>query len=122
MLNAALLRATLARIEANPDQWDQADWRCCFAGQTADEAGGQWLTGDPASTRFHLLYAEPEDPDHLIQFVGGVLAVTARARAIRLLGLDEPQALELFDLRNGPDDLRVIVDRLCAGGEVPDGR
>lgn len=117
MPNVKLLRTTLAHIEAEPEKWDQKDWRCgtgmCFAGWAATLAGGKWAYG-PDETGRDMLAAEPED-DELSRRLG---TIQAADRAQRLLGLNEWDADELFDGGNDLDDLRRIVESLCMREEL----
>lgn len=108
-INVELLDRTLAHIEANPERWDQAVYRCatgmCFAGWACTLAGGLWISDDD-----EVLVAEPgEWPTH--QWDGEVVA-TARVRATRILGLDDAQASDLFSADNTIEDLRRIVAEL----------
>lgn len=113
MPNVKLLRETLAHIEAEPRKWYQPDWRCgtgmCFAGWAVTLAGGQWKHG-PDEAGSDLLVVEPGDSE-FDRRVGSTMAMT---RAQRLLGLTEDQADELFDGSNDLDNLRRIVEGLCA--------
>lgn len=113
--NVALLRQTLAHIEAHPEQWNQEMWanECgtafCFAGHAVLQAGChilasretvEWSTipSEIATAAFPLRGSAP----------------SIRAVAMRLLGLDDGQALTLFCGDNSLDDLERIVDDLCA--------
>lgn len=111
--NVALLRQTLAHIEANPDEWNQRHWRCgtgmCFAGWAATLAGGQWYEDDQSVHRDELI---AEDGDTGEYDHGGVITVHVDDRARRILGLDEGQAERLFDAVNNLHDLRRIVGEL----------
>ncbi|WP_084963292.1 hypothetical protein [Thermoactinospora rubra] len=116
-VNALLLRATLAHIEAHPETWNQKVYRCksgmCFAGWAAELAGGRWITQDPtAPFSLYLAADRDDDPDYVREFplVGRVIDVDDRARQV--LGLDDDQADELFSADNGIDDIRRIVGEL----------
>lgn len=105
MPNTDLLHRTLAAIEANPDDWNQGDWRKCFAGKAAELAGGQWVdaTGNE-------LVLEREDPDWC-RDLGETFSGT---RAYRVLGLRDADegTRGLFVSTNTLDDLRRIVGEL----------
>lgn len=91
-INAVLLRKVLQQIETHPETWDQRTWRCgtamCFAGWTAQLAGGRWIGDTP------LLHAEECEPSH--DALDGTNAVHPYPRAARLLGLTTDQADALF--------------------------
>jgi hypothetical protein len=118
-INAPLLRQTLAHIEAHPETWEQAVYRCstgmCFAGWACALAGGKWVSDatDPAAE-----YLVPEPADHegdISTFlrVDGTRGVRAERRAARLLGLTDEQADDLFSAGNNILDLREYVSELC---------
>lgn len=44
MANAELLHKTMEHIKANPDEWTQSQWSCCFAGLTL-KLNGAWQEG-----------------------------------------------------------------------------
>lgn len=116
--NVALLRETLAHIEAHPGEWDQSVYRCqtglCFAGHAAVLAGGRWA--DPGGqTHPTSLVAEPADDADRTYAVTGFGPVTHVAdRATRVLGLTTDQADDLFDPSNTLAYLRSRVAALCA--------
>lgn len=118
--NVPLLRQTLAHIEANPETWDQARYRratdCgtayCFAGWAAELSGVKWTT--PADDFFAGFVLDGDAGETCVDEV-----------AARLLGIehtrDDFEDIPLFDGGNTLDDLRRIVDELCAEGEVTTG-
>ena len=125
-LNIDLLDRTLAHIEAHPEHWDQTVWRCdsamCFAGWTAELAGGKWLLPEGDAHADYLAPEPGDDPDetggccqHLDSGIDSGIAAENRAR--RLLGLTEKQSARLFDGSNTLDDLRRIVAELKAGAQ-----
>jgi hypothetical protein len=121
--NVGRLWGTLAYIEANSDQWDQGDYRCksgmCMAGWACERYGGRWIFPEPLSQgRDDWLVPEPED-NSVIYVMGDVRYVIAHDRAGRLLGLTEDQADDLFHPKNTLDDLRRIVEDICAAGAQP---
>lgn len=116
-MNTALLRRTLAHIEANPAEWYQPNWRCgtgmCFAGWAVTLAGGKWLT---RPGEFGERFLEPTDGDpqqDISKMSDGRRGVHVQLRAVRILGLDEELADRLFCATNSLDDLREIVAELC---------
>jgi hypothetical protein len=117
--NVDLLRRTLAHIEANPADWNQATWRCgtgmCFAGWAVTLAGGQWYEDKPTSLYRDELIAEPDDADDFLNRRIGARTIHVDDRAKRVLGLEEGQAEVLFDGGNDLHDLRHIVTSLCEG-------
>jgi hypothetical protein len=117
MPNVELLRQTLAHIEANPDEWDQRDWRretsCgtayCFAGWAVKLTGGEFCRDSGGKVFGSLVKASGSDVPLMIADY-----------AAELLGLppevDEyggPANALLFYSRNTLDDLRRIVAELC---------
>jgi hypothetical protein len=115
-INVALLKQTLAHIEAHPEEWDQTEFRCgsgmCFAGWAAQLAGGRWYADNPDEALGDALIAEPDDP-WAFEARAGVRVVYAQLRAERVLGLDRKQANRLFAGSNRLPDLRRIVAGLC---------
>ncbi|MEV0616088.1 hypothetical protein AB0I81_22435 [Nonomuraea sp. NPDC050404] len=113
-INVALLKQTLAHIEAHPDEWNQADYRCgsgmCVAGWAAQFAGGKWYADDPDAGFGDALIAEPDEPNSFR--MDDVRLVYADHRAQRVLGLDGEQADRLFEGSNSLPDLRRIVAEL----------
>lgn len=119
-INAPLLRQTLAHIEANPQTWHQGHWRCktgmCFAGWTAQLAGGRWA-GSPDSLFGSYLVAEDGDlPGHVQETAVGAV-VDVSDRATRLLGISVGQSITLFRGSNDLPAIRRIVADLI--GQVP---
>lgn len=142
--NATLLREVLAQIETHPETWRQSDWRCgtgmCFAGWTAELAGGKWIA-DANSWRAGYLAVEPGDTFEQLRYFQAIgYAVGVEDRATRLLSLTKGQADDLFcptnstlaALRRRVAELvaevrhvtirLVPVDELQIGEEMPDGR
>jgi len=109
--NAALLRQTLAYIEANPNDWNQRTYSKCFAKHAARLAGGLPVVGGHGA----LLLAEDDEP--YFEDRDGSRVVQVHARAQRMLGLDDDQAAALFDGIVGLDALREQVADLIA--QVP---
>ncbi|MGR6922661.1 hypothetical protein ACU635_51120 [[Actinomadura] parvosata] len=107
-VNAALLRETLAYIEANPAEWNQLTYSKCFAKHAARLAGGLSVVGGHGA----LLQAEDDEP--YIEARDGSRVVQVHARAQRALGLDNDQAYALFDGINGLDVLREQVADLIS--------
>lgn len=125
-VNVEPLARVLAHIEAHPETWHQAEWRCgssmCFAGWTCELSGGRWVNG-PNSWHSDLLFAEfAESVEGHAEFTAheGHVVVTAHERAQRLLGLGEDQADALFSAYNTIDDLRAIVAQLTAEAAAVD--
>jgi hypothetical protein len=105
-VNLKLLDEALARIDANPDEWEQVRWRCetamCLAGHVAHAAGATWVA--------------PYDSD------GGWLAVTVddgQTKAMvgdfarDALGLRPAQADALFSATNTREGLQAMRDLLA---------
>lgn len=118
-VNVDLLDRTLAHIEANPEEWKQSVYRCetgmCFAGWVCDLAGGEWLNA-PFDHWPDALAAEPtDDPLRVVKFGGRRPGVTASYRAMRLLGITDEQADDLFEAQNALAELREIVAEIKAG-------
>jgi hypothetical protein len=125
--NIELLEKTYAFIEAHPEHWQQTMWRCktgmCFAGWAAELAGGKWLTG-PASDEGDgknllatedYLVPEPEEAEYTrTLFVKGdaVEGMHVEDRAMRVLGIDNDDAEELFDGCNDLPDIRKAIDSI----------
>lgn len=114
--NVALLRQTLAYIEAHPEEWNQAHWHCgtaaCFAGRAALLAGGNWVN-DKSSC---VVVAPDDPPSDVFMVRGGEGHVLVEDRAKRVLGLTEEQADRLFAGGNNLDDLRSRVAELIGSG------
>lgn len=114
-INIPLFQQTLGQIEAHPETWYQAEYRCesglCFAGWTCQLSGGTWAS-DPEGALASYLIAEPDDGKGVFSHEGRRI-ISAENRAMRLLGLDEDQADELFYGRNTLADLRRMVTKLC---------
>lgn len=111
MPNAQALRDTLEHIKTHPEEWDQSNYRRCFAGITARLAGGVW-SGDDFNT---FLRAAPDDPPEHLLHTGQPWQqneVLVRERAARLLGLTDWEAMGLFWGYNDLDDLQRQVDNL----------
>lgn len=122
-INVPLLEQTLAQIEAHPETWDQGSFRCgtgmCFAGWTAELAGGKWLTSADAECYADRLVPEGSDGNDVTEedcegcdSPPPPPGVFAEVRAKRLLGLDARQSARLFDGSNGLDVIRALVAEL----------
>jgi hypothetical protein len=115
----ALARATLAQIEAHPEQWKQSDWRCdtgmCFAGWAATIAGRQWVDPDAESEDEYLRAAPGDDPDRIRAGENGEPIIHVQSAARTLLGLDYDEARVLFGSTNTLKHLHAYVDRLASG-------
>lgn len=119
-INTELLTSTLTHIDRNRDDWYQGNWRSCFAGHAVILAGGKWATHSVHPLYFMLT---PEDDDRTkdVQTYGAadgwdgepLQAVTVRARAKRVLGLTDEQAIRLFSAANTLPRLYTIVSELC---------
>ena len=113
----AAVRSTLAHIEANPQEWNQGTWametecgtRYCAAGHALLTVGARMDVG-AATVEVASL------PERLrSRFVHEHVAISAGARAV--LGLDETTADRLFHGDNSIEDLRGLVEEICAGAE-----
>lgn len=113
--NVALLKQTLAYIEAHPEEWNQEVYHCrsaaCFAGHAATLDGGEWMHANG-----EYLFARNDDPAYYTRMHEGGRAVWVFDRARRILGLTLDQALDLFCEENRLDDLRTQVAALAGGG------
>ena len=116
MVNVDALRAGLAAVEAaaKRHEWDQRVWRCesgmCFAGWVAQINGGRWVTQDLDGQWSDWLHAGLEDdPARVVSSADGIQAVTARYRAMRILGLSQDEATMLFSSENDLPALRRTV-------------
>lgn len=129
----ALARAVLTHIEAHPDKWYQASWRCrsgmCYAGHTAALSGRKWMIEDPIEAASllapaDLLVAHADDPmawDYNLGYAARKkMVVSVREVAQRLLGLDDNEASIMFDGGNSLDDLRRYVRKIEQGRRVSD--
>lgn len=109
--NVALLKQTLAYIEAHPEEWDQEVYHCrsaaCFAGHAATLDGGEWMHADS-----EYLAARSDDPADDTRAYSGGRATWVFYRAQRVLGLTRAQAHGLFDEENNLNALREIVSEL----------
>jgi hypothetical protein len=126
VLNVDLLDRTLAHIEANPQEWDQRDWRCgtrmCFAGHAALLSGGVFpFSADDRGYVGDDDHAPPKQ--YAVQLPDGSMQHVEDC-AIGALGLTADEADHLFDdtyLFEGwtrdwkLDDLRGAVARVKAG-------
>jgi len=117
--NVKLLRAVMAKIESDPDHWDQTWWSStidhskaatpcntayCFAGWAVKIDGCRWVKGWTG-----LLHARKDDPPDYV--VNGAVDVSDRAQ--RILGLTGTQSTDLFAAHNTMDKLRRKVNALC---------
>ncbi len=119
--NVELLDRVLAVIEADPDHWNQSDWRqpsidgCgtafCSAGWACELDGGTWATG---SDGLHSEYLVARDGETLGPTSRGVKMTFVRDRALAVLGLTESEAHALFSGNNGLPALRRQVNRIKA--------
>lgn len=120
-INTELLNRTLRYIARHPAQWDQENWRSCFAGHAAVLAGGIWLLEtdtDADMAELALLPTSDEierGVDRIFNPAPGVYVsgVHVGDRAQELLGLNQAQRLRLFYTRNNLNDLRDVVAGLC---------
>lgn len=112
MINMPLIENALARIDADPNSWDQrtvAETTDC--GTTFCLAG--WILNESG---YHFNGRNFVSPD------GEVLHGTSMATAANLTGLNENQELDLFinsiGIVNTPDDLRSLVKEVVSGGDI----
>lgn len=120
-INTTLLRGTLQHIDVHRDEWFQGCWRTCFAGHATRLAGGEFAVDDPDHPLHYVLLPEDDDLTKDVQTYGPadgwdgepLQAVTVQARAKRVLGLTDEQALRLFTATNDLPRLFVIVSDLC---------
>ncbi len=110
MINMPLIENALARIDAEPENWDQRN-----VAETTDCATTYCLAG------WILIEAGYRYNDHYFVAPNGeVLYGTAMGTAANLAGLSETQWLDLFINSIGivytPDDLRSLVKEVVSGG------
>lgn len=131
--NVALLRQTLAHIEAHPETWYQATWRnpnaeCgtsyCFAGWAATLSGAQWdknsndvaVSSLPQAVREEWSDYNEDVGDgwiHISDAAAQLLGLLQRHQEDGYTSYSAPAADDLFDPDNDLDDLRRIVAELC---------
>lgn len=119
VINVALLKEVKEAILAAPAAMtDMSEWRgqgrcgtvLCVAGWTCQQAGGTWITSNPDFWGA-MYYLKPEPADDLRDIrlidLGSTRrrGVHAEARAIRLLGLTNRQAEDLFHYDPDPGGL-----------------
>jgi hypothetical protein len=111
--NKELLQRTIDYIEAHPEEWDQAEWRCgtsmCFAGHAAILAGCEWRD----ETGPFVLLPDMEDKKYIY---GDTARVDDAARF--MLGLTSNEAMVLFAANNSLVALREMVQGLIDGGSI----
>jgi hypothetical protein len=133
--NVALLKQTLAHIEAHPETWKQEYFRCgtgmCFAGWAAELHGAKWAYPAEAGwLRSELITPKSEDGV-------GTEPIPIEGYAAKILGIEHTRryddedfeydededfdlgTIPLFEARNSLDDLRRLVAEICAEAEVP---
>jgi hypothetical protein len=104
-VNKALLRQTLAYIEAHPDEFDQSSSDRCFAAIAI-----RLVYPDAA---FDRDYVKVDDKGHWVMSLGAdMLGIT------HLHGSGRVTGWALFEPINGLDDLRRIVGELCDDKEA----
>lgn len=124
MPNIPLLLQTMAHIEAHPKQWNQGSWiredsdcgtAYCFAGWAAVLSGAKFAK-DVASNDFRSCVIPPDDaePVDVADYAADLLGVEPY-EADRA---EEDNYVHLFHAANDLDDLRQIVNELCAEGQV----
>jgi hypothetical protein len=111
-INVALLKKTLARIEAEPEHWNQSWWRCgtsyCFGGWAAVLAGAKFRRPDEnMSIELIPKYAWEKNRPYVVM----------HDRAQYILGLTNYEASELFFSGNSLADLKRIVRKLIRRAE-----
>lgn len=123
----ALLRQTLARIEADPASWMQATWAIdrqainptdcgtayCFGGHAVVLHGNTLDIGNGGNV-VRPLPGDDLDPDDTWRDEGGQVLIETWDYARTILGLTREEADYLFASGNELDDLRLIVDAICA--------
>ncbi|TXK41487.1 hypothetical protein [Nonomuraea sp. C10] len=133
----------ITEVQASPDpdvRWWQTDYRsrcgtgCCYAGQVALAAGGQWLVhirdrqmsidGTPVTKAgswsvpysiWQYMLATDNDPAHLVRHVRGKRVIHVSHRAAHLIGID-PDAEHhddggLFESDNTREDLEKLITK-----------
>ena len=113
----AAVRNMLTRIETHPEEWDQSTWAVETACGTKYCAAGHALLTVDARMNIEASTVEVASlPERLrSRFIREHVAIAAGARAV--LGLDESTADRLFNGSNSIDQLRELVEEICAGAE-----
>ncbi len=104
----SLARKTLAYISANPETWNQENWRTanatCFAGRACILAGAEWVSDDPHNEHFQEVY--PPGAEHI-----PANRLTARRFAAIALGYTPYGYVPLFDSTNTLVDLKELIEQ-----------
>jgi hypothetical protein len=116
----ALMRATLARIEANPQEWQQGSWAVQTACGTAYCAAGHALVEVGARIDVAGQSVEVASLPERVRsrFLRDHVSISEGAQAV--LGIDSATADRLFSGGNTLKDLHKLVDEICAGAEPAD--
>ena len=119
MANIELLDAGLARIDANPEEWNQTTWgrwtECgtvaCLFGHIAMVAGGELVFAEEFADAFSV-----ETPEGYVSEI--------QDWVIDLLDITQEQAVALSDADNTREDLQGMRDALARNPDatlfVPD--
>jgi len=103
-MDVELAKLALKNIEAEPQKWNQADWRCstgmCFAGHVVYAAGGRWVEEDWNRASYQNC--------HTVVLPDGRTGVVS-AIAHELLGTIHSDD-SLFLATNTLDDLKRLID------------
>jgi hypothetical protein len=113
-----LLDAVIEQIEAHPETWEQASYRCdsgmCVAGWAAEMSGACWATAvSPDATANYLLKAEAADRDGDIAGLALGEVVTAPTRARRVLEITGDEDFDLFWSGNDLAEIKRIRDEIA---------
>ena len=119
MANTILLRSAFHHVAANPQEWDQGDWRRCLAAHVVRKAGGQFVTDDLTEEANMAVVATADEIETCDQrfflLPDGAVAegVWVWERACRLLQITPLQGKKLFAPTNSLEDLRQQIHDLC---------
>lgn len=118
-MNTTLLKQTFHHLASHPRDWDQGDWRMCFAAHVVMAQGGRWVTDDVTEEASLAVVATADEIEvceqrFLLLPSGEVVeAVWVWERACRLLGITQRQGKRLFAPTNSLDDLRRLIHDWC---------
>lgn len=115
-INETLARRGIKYIRDHPEEHNQAYWRCdsgmCFAGIVCKMAGGRWYNKEPKGEKWDAYLLAVKADGAAIKEHGLFQLVGSEDRAIRLLGITEEQAEELFHPNLDVEGIEAALDSL----------